>query len=68
MQHGNSGDIWIVYHDSWADNNILGVFDSAEEAMEFQEQVSPEFPHGALLTPFHVPWRYNDHVTELTME
>lgn len=61
----NMEQVWIVYHDSGPDNNILGVFDDEKEAYEFQELVAPQYENGALLTPFPVPWRYTDHVTEL---
>jgi len=57
--------VWIVYHDSGPDNNILGVFDDEGEAYEFQELVAPKYDNGALLTPFPVPWRYTDRVTEI---
>lgn len=59
--------VWIVCHDSGPDNNILGVFDKEEEAYEFQELIAPNYENGALLTPFPVPWRYTDHITELRM-
>ncbi len=36
--------VWIVYHDSSADNNILGVFDNNDEATEYQELVAPVLP------------------------
>ncbi|WP_127476931.1 hypothetical protein [Microbacterium sulfonylureivorans] len=57
--------VWIVYHDSSPDNNILGVFDDEDEAYAYQEAVAPGYPDGALLTPFPVPWRSTDHVTEI---
>jgi hypothetical protein len=31
--------VWIVYHDSGPDNNILGVFDNPEDAEEYAELV-----------------------------
>ena len=52
--------VWIVYHDSSPDNVILGVFDDENEAYTFQEAVAPDYPNGALLTPFPVPWRATD--------
>ena len=57
--------VWIVYHDSGPDNNILGVFDDEAEAYEFQEFIAPQYEKGALLTPFRVPWRCTDNATEL---
>ncbi|GAA4477396.1 hypothetical protein GCM10023171_00020 [Microbacterium panaciterrae] len=49
--------VWIVYHDSGPDNNILGVFGNEEEAHEYQELMAPQFEKGVLMTPFPVPWR-----------
>ncbi|WP_156138711.1 hypothetical protein [Microbacterium mangrovi] len=52
--------VWIVYHDSGPDNNILGVFDNPEDAEAYQAQEWPEYENGVLLTPFPVPWRATD--------
>ncbi|MFP1602043.1 hypothetical protein ACLD0U_05050 [Microbacterium sp. 2216-1] len=57
--------VWIVYHDSSPDNNILGVFDDEAEAYEFQERIAPEYEQGALLSLFPVPWRCTDRATEI---
>lgn len=57
--------VWIVYHDSGPDNTILGVFDDEEEAYAYQDEVAPDYPGGALLTPFPVPWRYPNGSTEI---
>ncbi|WP_156475547.1 hypothetical protein [Pseudoclavibacter helvolus] len=57
--------IWIVYHDSGPDNNILGVFDNHDEATEYQELVAPEYEQGALLSSYEVPWRMSDTTAEL---
>lgn len=48
-------EVWIVYHDSGPDNNILGVFNDEDEAYAYQEAVADDYPNGALLTPsrFH---------------
>ncbi|MBB2975707.1 hypothetical protein FHX49_001274 [Microbacterium endophyticum] len=58
-------EVWIVYHDSGPDNNILGVFDNPADAYEYQELVGPDYPKGALLTPFQVPWRSSDRQTTI---
>jgi len=52
--------VWIVYHDSGPDENILGVFDNAADAEDYQESIKGDFPDGVLLTPFPVPWRRTD--------
>ena len=57
--------IWIVYHDSGPDNNILGVFDNHVEATEYQELVAPDYEQGALLSSYEVPWRMSDTTAEL---
>ena len=57
--------VWIVYHDSSPDNVILGVFDVEDEAYTYQEAVAADYPSGALLTPFPVPWRATDHSAEI---
>lgn len=64
----NVDKVWIVYHDSSPDNTILGVFNNAEDAQEFQETVGSEYPKGALLTPFPVPWRSTDGRTEIRID
>lgn len=57
--------VWIVYHDSSPDNNILGVFDNNDEAREYQELIAPDYEKGALLSCFEVPWRMSDTTVEL---
>lgn len=49
--------VWIVFHDSSPNNTILGVFDNEQEAYEFLEIVGPEYPNGAYLSDFDVPWK-----------
>ncbi len=56
-------EVWIVYHDSGPDNNILGVFENYEDASAFAEEIESEWEKGVLLTPFPVPWRSTDHGT-----
>ena len=36
-----------------------------DEALTYQEAVAPNYPNGALLTPFPVPWRATDHSAEI---
>ena len=57
--------VWIVYHDSGPDENILGVFDNAADAEDYQESITGDFPAGVLLTPIPVPWRRTDRVTRI---
>lgn len=53
-------EVWIVYHDSGPDNNILGVFDSQEDAHEYQEIVGHAYERGVLMSSFTTPWRSTD--------
>ncbi|MFS0712263.1 hypothetical protein ABC195_00150 [Microbacterium sp. 2P01SA-2] len=56
-------EVWIVYHDSGPDDNILGVFGSLEEAQGYAEEVGPQWKKGALVSHFPVPWRSADRQT-----
>ncbi|MCD2500039.1 hypothetical protein [Microbacterium nymphoidis] len=58
-------EVWIVYHDSGPDNNILGVFAKAEDAEEYVAIVGPPFERGVLTSRFPVPWRSTDRVTQI---
>ncbi len=53
-------EVWIVYHDSTPDNNILGVFDSLDDADSYAEEIGPMWEKGALVSRFPVPWRSTD--------
>ncbi len=57
--------VWIVFHDSGPDNNILGVFNNGEDAEAYAAEVSPEWEKGALTTCLPVPWRSTDQRTPI---
>jgi hypothetical protein len=57
--------VWIVYHDSGPEDNILGVFDNVEDATKFAEEVGPGWQKGVLTSQFPVPWRSTDPGTLL---
>lgn len=59
--------VWIVYHDSGPDNNILGVFDNAEDADAFAEEIAPQYDKGALTSCLPVPWRSTDRGVEIAI-
>lgn len=55
--------VWIVFHDSSPHNTILGVFDNAEDAGAYAEEIGREYENGALITNLPVPWRATDRRT-----
>lgn len=59
--------MWIVYHDSGPDENILGIFDNFADATAYHEQEWPEYENGVLLSEFPVPWRRTDRVTTISI-
>ena len=59
--------VWVVYHDSGPDNNILGVFDNPEDAEEYAELIAPQYEKGALTSSFPIPWRSSDQEIEIRM-
>jgi hypothetical protein len=57
--------VWIVYHDSGPDNNILGIFDNADDAADYAELVGPQYEKGALTSCFPIPWRSTEGGTTI---
>lgn len=54
-----NGEVWIVQHDESADNTVLGVFGSQNQAQSFAEEIGYRFANGVIFARYKVGYRYD---------
>lgn len=55
--------VWIVFNDEEDNLDIYGVFDNADEAADYAEEVKHFAPNGLKYAEYPVPWRLTDRST-----
>ncbi|WP_029263976.1 MULTISPECIES: hypothetical protein [unclassified Microbacterium] len=58
--------VWIVFDDE-DDAGIYGVFDNAEDAAAFAEEIKHMSSNGMKYAEYSVPWRLTDGATRVEM-
>jgi hypothetical protein len=59
-QPGRPATVYLVLRDDVADNNLLGVFDSSDQADSFSGEVADRFPDGSIIVLcVEVGYRYD---------
>lgn len=57
--------VWIVFNDEERDLDIYGVFDNADDAERYAEEVKHLVPNVLKYAEYPVPWRLTDRSTTL---